>query len=379
MAAKLKVLFLITDIGKGGAERFLIDLCTELQRRGDVEFIIGSLFENNQYQEFTKTFPIVYLNYPLFSFLGKNECPEYKKLLNDFQPDVIHTNRFLAEFLSSFYVSYHIKYVCHGHDNMIQLDNFSLDKLGNKEKLLNFFEKQYLINKKYKKAATYFIANSSHTLAYYQRVLPNFMHQYIKLIEYGFNYTRFYKEKTNYWKEGEKIKLVNVGSFQAKKNQQLIIKIGEELRAMGLDFEINLLGDGGTRESIQAAVDASGLSDRILLHGNVDNVEEWLWDSHVYLHTAWYEPFGLVFLEAMAAGLPCVTLDGKGNRNLIEEGENGYMLFEEDAKAFAQRIDTLFKDQETYKRISTYSQVFSEKYDIKKSTDRFVDFYKSAN
>ena len=48
----------------------------------------------------------------------------------------------------------------------------------------------------------------------------------------------------------------------------------------------------------------------ITLHGNVDFVEKYLWDSDIYVHPALYEPFGLVLLEAMAAGLPVVSLDG---------------------------------------------------------------------
>ncbi len=44
-ATPLRVLYLITDLGKGGAERFLIDLATALRARDDVEFVIGSLYE----------------------------------------------------------------------------------------------------------------------------------------------------------------------------------------------------------------------------------------------------------------------------------------------------------------------------------------------
>ncbi len=100
-------------------------------------------------------------------------------------------------------------------------------------------------------------------------------------------------------------------------------------------------------------------------------------DSHIYLHTAWYEPFGLVLLEAMAAGLPCVTLDGKGNRDLIEDGRNGFLLEREDASAFADRIVELATDRERYREISAYAQEFAKTYDIDAATDRLVDFYRA--
>jgi glycosyltransferase involved in cell wall biosynthesis len=126
---------------------------------------------------------------------------------------------------------------------------------------------------------------------------------------------------------------------------------------------------------VESAVRAAGLDDRVLFHGNVHDVERWMRDSHIYLHTAKYEPFGLVFLEAMAAGLPCVTLDGKGNRDLIEEGRNGFLLEREDAPAFADRIVELATDPERYREISAYAQGFAKTYDIVAATGRLVDFY----
>src|SRR3954452_16476871 len=114
----LRVLYLITDLAKGGAERFLIDLATALRRREDIEFVIGSLYEQDLYGALTDDLPIEQLDFRTFSLRGSNSCPAYEQLLERFRPHVVHTHRFLAEFLSSYYVSPDIAYVCHGHDNM---------------------------------------------------------------------------------------------------------------------------------------------------------------------------------------------------------------------------------------------------------------------
>ncbi|MCK9207849.1 MAG: glycosyltransferase family 4 protein [Salinivirgaceae bacterium] len=374
---KLRILFLITDLGKGGAERFLIDLCTELQKRENIEFIIAPLFDNNQYRESTSLFNIVPLHYSEFRLFHKNEFPSYRKLLDEFRPHIIHTHRFLAEFLSAFYLQKGAKYICHGHDNMVQLNKLSFNSLINKELFLNYFEKCFLIRKKYNKTNTSFISNSSHTDDYYKKVLPRFMKPDVHLIEYGFNYNQFFKKDNKPYKKGEILKLVNVGSFQDKKNQIFIVAIALELKKYRIPFEIHLLGDGANREKVQDAVNKNNLENEVFLHGNVNNVEQILWSSHIYLHTAWYEPFGLVFLEAMAAGLPVVCLDGKGNRDLIINGKNGYMIFEQDAFKFAQRIIDLSNNPGKFDAISQYAQAFSKNYDIIKSTDRLLEFYKT--
>lgn len=376
-ATPLRVLYLITDLGKGGAERFLIDLATALRARDDVEFVIGSLYGEDRYGALTDDLPVEQLDFQTFSPKGPNSNPAFRDLLERFRPHVVHTHRFLAEFLSSYYVSSDIAYICHGHDNMVQLDRPSWRTFSNRTALTNFVERRHLIRSKYDKVPTAFIANSTHTLDYYQRVLPRHMRRDVVLIPYGFNYDHFFNSMVRPPGDAERLGILNVGSFQDKKNQAFVVDIAHELVQRGLDFEVHLIGDGANRPAVETSVRRAGLKEHVLLHGNVDDVERWMWDSHVYLHTAWYEPFGLVLLEAMAAGLPCVTLDGKGNRDLIEDGRNGFLLTDEDASVFADRIVELATDRERYREISAYAQGFAKRYDIVAAADRLVDFYRA--
>jgi glycosyltransferase involved in cell wall biosynthesis len=371
----LRILFLINDLGKGGAERFLIDLCTALQNRPDVEFVIGTLFDNNEYTELTARLPIVQLHYAPFSFTAVREYATYLSLLQQFKPHIVHTHLYLAEFLSAQHVSKDITYVCHGHDNMVQFAKPGVGTCFDRVAVTNWLEKRYLIRNKYRRVRTSFVANSPHTLAYYKAVLPCFMRGDVHLLRYGFDYERFRARELPTLPASGPMRLINVGSFQDKKNQIFIVSVARALREAGIDFQVDLLGDGENRARVQAEVDRSGLGDRITLHGNVDRVEEWLWRSHLYLHTAWYEPFGLVLLEAMAAGLPCVVLDGKGNRDLIERGQNGYMIDEQDPSEFAVRIQALTTSPEAYGAMSAYAREYARGFDIGRAADRVVALY----
>lgn len=373
----LRVLFLITDLGKGGAERFLVDLCRALRGRPDVEFVIGTLFDDNRYRELTEGLRIVQLRYAPFSFRGSREYPEYARLLQDFRPDVVHTHRYLAEFLSAHPVSTEIAYVCHGHDNMVQFARLAPSALLRKEAWTNWLEKRHLIRTKYRRVKTAFIANSAHTQRYYRTVLPRSMRHDVHLLPYGFDHARFRAPEIRVPSPGEPLRIVNVGSFQEKKNQILVVHIADELRRLGVDFRVDLLGDGALRPRVESAVKERGLEDHVRFHGNVDRVEEWLRRSHVYLHTAWYEPFGLVLLEAMAAGLPCVVLDGKGNRDLIESGRNGFLIEAQDPRMFADRIRELAAEPATYEAMATHARDFAAAFDIGRAADRFLAFYRA--
>lgn len=374
---KLKVLFLITDIGKGGAERFLIDLCSVLHKRDDVEFIIGTLYPSNEYPDLTKDFKIIDLEYNTFSLFKKTNQKQFRNLLDTFKPDIIHTHRYLAEFLSGQAVNPNIGYVCHGHDNMIQLDNLHPDSLWDKEKIFNWLEKRFLLQSKYNKVKTHFIANSSHTEAYYQKVLRNIPNICIHRIDYGFDHAKFHQLPNPCKSVDGKLRILNVGSFQNKKNQKFIIPIARELKVRNIDFEINLIGQGVNHDEVNQLVKENGLEKEVVLRGLQDKVEDWYKASDIYLHTAYYEPFGLVFLEAMAAGLPIISLNGSGNTDIIRDGWNGFLFQEEKPSLFADAIELLRNDETLAMRLASNGNEFAKRYDMQQKADEYLTLYKS--
>ena len=128
--------------------------------------------------------------------------------------------------------------------------------------------------------------------------------------------------KNNRIREGieNKIRLVNIGSFVKKKNQMFLVEIANELNSKNIDFEILLLGDGPLLEDVKAYAEKLNLHQRMIFKGNVEKVEDYLKESDIYIHSATYEPLGLVILEAMAAGLPSVYLRWKRESRFNRRG-----------------------------------------------------------
>ncbi len=374
---KLRILFLITDLGKGGAERYLIDLCSALSKREDVEFKIGVLYDNNKYADETKCFEIINLHYSTFSFLKKNKNQIYIDLVESFKPHVIHTHRFLAEFLSAMYVKPTIKYICHGHDNMEQFNNFSLKFIFSKKLFFQWLEKQYIFFKKYSKVNPYFIANSKHTLNYYLRVLPKQLKKNVLLIYYGFNFQKFKNDKKQ--EIHTPFHLINVGSFQKKKNQRFLIDVALELKKRNLTFKLSLIGEGEYYNEVLELVKANQLSNFIEMPGIKNQMDKIYPLYDIYIHSATYEPFGLVFLEAMASGLPVVALDGKGNKDIIENGKNGFLITEANAKAFADKIEYLIHNPKIYTQMSEYCIQYASKFNMDNHVEQIVQLYKTTS
>jgi spore coat protein SA len=98
----------------------------------------------------------------------------------------------------------------------------------------------------------------------------------------------------------------------------------------------------------------------------------------MYLHAATYEPFGLVLLEAMAAGLPIVSYDGQGNRDIIEDGKNGFILTSPTPKEFANKIIFLLTNKIEYETMSEYAKLYAKKFDIDNYCINLLTIYQKA-
>ncbi len=373
----MKILFLITDLSKGGAERILLTLCQNLNKRDDVELVIGNLYGANLYKQLSSNLRIVDLNYKTNKLFEKSYTPELHKLIEEFNPDIVHTNRFLAEYITLELLSYNLKFVCHFHDNIIQFKKIKFLDLFSKKKLLNFIEKTQVYRLKYKHHNTHFVSISEDTTKYMNQVLPSNLKGNIVLIENSIDLNNFRTKEKRKFNTSDKLNLINVGSFQNKKNQTFFIDIAIELKKRNIDFMINLIGDGELRKEVENRIADNQLEDMIKTHGIVDNVEEWMENSNIYVHTAWYEPFGLVLIEAMASGLPCISLDGKGNQDLIENDYNGYFIGNQDPQLFADKIDEISKNEELYYKLSKNAEKFSLKFNIEEKTQDYVDLYTS--
>ncbi len=369
-----RILLIIPRLRKGGAERLCLDICNELQKRNDVQVRLITFSDENAYPFLTKSldWKIIPASVKL-SVFHKNQysVESLQQAIDDFAPDVIHTHLFEAEIVSRSCYYPKAKWVSHCHDNMKQFKNFGLKTLFNKELLTNFYEKRYLLNRYRANGGNTFVAISKDTESYFKENARSFK---TELLPNAIDYQRFYKDNERVL-SSSKLRLINVGSYQRKKNQIFLVEVAFELRKRNIDFELSLLGDGELYKDVEQKILDLCLQNCITQYGNVNNVEDYLLQSDIYVHSATYEPLGLVLLEAMAASLPVVTLDGKGNRDLIEEGKNGYMIYEQNPALFADKILEIWNDKQKYQEMSLFAQNFAKQYDIVPYVDRLLEIY----
>ena len=294
--------------------------------------------------------------------------------VDEFRQDIIHTHLFEAEIVSRSCNYPDAVWFTHCHDNMVQFRNIGLATFLSKQALTNYYEKRVLLSMYKINGGNHFIAISKDTEAYFKKSTK---HYQVTLLANAIDYQKFYNPHPG--KEpGDVLRLINIGSFVEKKNQGFLIDVANILKKRSLPFELHLLGDGVKKTELEIKASNLGLDKELIFHGMVDRVEELLWQSHIYVHSALSEGLSLTTLEAMAAGLPVITLDGKGNRDLIVQGKNGFMLSEPDAEKFADKVIEVWENKKLYSEMAAFAQEFAKGYDIKEYVDRLLVIYKQA-
>ena len=150
--------------------------------------------------------------------------------------------------------------------------------------------------------------------------------------------------------KGEKV-LIHVSNFREVKRVQDVVHVFNLVKKE-MPAKLLLVGDGPEMGMICDLVDRLGLQDDVLFLGKQDNVEDLYAISDLMLLLSSKESFGLVLLEAMACGVPCIGTGIGGIPEVIEHGKTGYICELGDVVQMADYAVGLLKDAELHASMS---------------------------
>lgn len=138
------------------------------------------------------------------------------------------------------------------------------------------------------------------------------------------------------------------------------------------EWTLRIYGDGERRDALRALVARLDLHDRVLLMGRVAPLEvEWVKGS-VAASSSTHESFGMTIVEAMRAGLPVVSTDAPvGPREIVSDGENGYLVPVGDVEALADRLRVLMRDTALRQRMGAAAEASSHRFLTPAVVDRY--------
>ncbi|MEM7084073.1 MAG: glycosyltransferase family 4 protein [Pseudomonadota bacterium] len=139
-------------------------------------------------------------------------------------------------------------------------------------------------------------------------------------------------------------RVATIGSLEPRKNQAFLIKVIDACRKEGVDVVLDIMGDGPDRSKLERLVHTLKLSDQVRFLGHVTNAAQRLPHYALLLHAADMESFGIVIIEAMAAGVPVVAHPVGGIPEIITNETNGLFWPSHDINDAATTLAELLSD-----------------------------------
>ena len=173
----------------------------------------------------------------------------------------------------------------------------------------------------------------------------------INVIPNGINLTNFngierdYEFRRQYALDNEKI-ILYMGRLVYEKGIQHLISAMPKILDNYHDAKLIIAGKGGMIDELKAQVESMGISNKVYFTGYLDakQVQKMYKCADVAVFPSTYEPFGIVALEAMLAGVPTVVSDVGGLNEIVEHGVTGMKSYAGNSNSIADSILALLYD-----------------------------------
>lgn len=303
----MKILYVITGLGMGGAEHVVCNLADMMHSRGhdiQIVYLTGEVVVKPN----TKTIPVIPLNLKSLSSLPSVYL-KLVKIINNFKPEVIHAHMYHANILARLtipIISSHVKLITTAHSKkegglarsiMYRITHSLSDFSTNvSQEAVREFEKQFAVPEGGMKA----------------------VYNGIDMQKFTFNpLARDNLIKSLSLDSSIKI-ILAVGRLHELKDYPNLLKAINILKKTGAPtFKLLIVGDGPLRPQIENLVLELSLEEDVILMGNRNDIPDMMSAADVFTLSSKTEGFGLVVAEAMSCKCPVVVTDAGGVSEVV--------------------------------------------------------------
>lgn len=147
-------------------------------------------------------------------------------------------------------------------------------------------------------------------------------------------------------------RIVSVGRLYPQKNQKMLIRVFAKIANKYPDYSLVIFGEGFLRNELQNTIDQLRLHDRVKMPGRTSTVIEEVAKSEVFCLSSNFEGMSNAMIEAMCVGTPVISTRVSGTDELIKNGENGILVDIGDENALALAMDRLLGDKNLREKLS---------------------------
>lgn len=179
------------------------------------------------------------------------------------------------------------------------------------------------------------------------------------------------------WKDDKVI--VSIGRLAQEKNWDTLLRAAALVHKKHPDMRLVLIGDGPEKHSLEKLASELGIRERVTFTGKVPfgKIPDYLKAADVFGFASVTETQGLVTIEAMAAGLPVVAVDGSGTHDIVDHGTDGFLV-KNSPKALAASLTKMLSDPERMKRFGAQALKKAKTFDIERLGKQMLKVYQQA-
>lgn len=356
----MKILYIVGGLPFGGVENLLFDLGVELKKRKDILFKIVNLSgQGVKVNDFQKAnLPLLNLcnSYKALNTYRIDTAIRLRKVISDFQPDIIQTMHFAADYFT--------RLACLGMKVPIITN---IRNIKHEKKVHRRF-----LNKCLSLKTTAFIAISK---AVKQTIIHDHLlcKKPIHILYNAVNFDKFNVEPIDYKNYNLQYPvLIGVGRLVPQKNFNILISACDILHNKGYKFSLVIIGDGPEKKNLEQLVLDKNLEQVVRLMGYKRDVGRYLHGADIFIMPSEYEGFGNALIEAMYCGLPAVISQ---NVPAKEIAEGACLISSTEADDIAGKIEILLTDREKYKEMSMVAESIAQEFNITNYLEKLLKIY----
>ena len=357
---KKKILFVITSLGYGGAERLLIHYVSKLNK-SKYDFLVCSLRDkpDDLVPEISKHTPVKKLN--LKNKFNPFIVLRLIRLFKEYKPDLIHTHLFQPRIYAT------LAYIFYRNSILITQKHNNVNAI--KHNIFILIEMVCISLNKKVIAISESVKNS---LIKFELVSPKKIYLLPNCIDYQhFNNTSNSSEELN----KQDIIIGAIGRLERQKGVKYLILAMKIILSKYPAAILDIIGDGSQLDKLKKLTAKLGISNSVKFFGKFGDVKPFYSKMDIFVLSSVYEGFGIVLLEAMASGVPIVATNVDGIKEVVSDMKSGILIPSKNPQAIADAVIKLIENPQLRSSLIYEGFERSKIFDVQDHVMKLDKFY----
>jgi glycosyltransferase involved in cell wall biosynthesis len=358
---RIKILYIITSLGLGGAERLLLYYIKFLDRsKYDLHVCCFRAKPDDLLEEMSKFATIT--NLKVNNKFNPLIIIQILKLIRKLNPDIIHTHLFQPRVYGT------IAHMFYRRSVLVTQKHSIVNP--KKHNIFIFFE---MVSIRLNKKVIAISESVRNSLIKYELIPRSKIYVLTNCIDYqSFNKSA----DLNSRRDKNEIIIGTVGRLEKVKGINFLLFAIKIILAKFPSIKLEIIGDGSQTSELKEIAKKLGISNSVEFLGKFTDVIPFYKRMDIFVLASLNEGFGIVLLEAMAMGIPVVATNVNGIKEVVVNGESGILVPPKNPEAIANAVIKIIENSELAEKLVNEGLKRSALFDVKEHVIKLDNFYR---